>query len=620
MTTILVRKVNDHCHPDGDAFFRGRSTARPARVPGAMHRRLLLPVLGSALLLLAAPAPAAPVVRGQHKLDRALRAALSRLHEREHAAPVLVVVDATPYTRAAAIAIGEALHALSQGRPVPASEWRLARLGERAGDAEPAAAALSAGLQRLLAEPQREVSTLAALRRTLRTFSARDGLVVYLADWHFEDDEGLEKLVRRLKRRGQTLSVVGSEAAFGRGWNDGFDAFGREAHRDRIGRDPFRGTRARPWHGGETAYPHVPWRFGGAGWETAFPRAPGLPGLRALLGGAKAKDADDARWPEDVRERLRALDAGRPRTLLRYPLPSSFGPYALMRAAEETGGRYVLWSWNAGGRVAVRYDYARCDRFAPDLRARGAILRDVRRRPLARALAQAWHALADDGVARITPPLAPGLGSSREIAEASASPLPLAWPTRAQHGEFVRRAAKMREAAERARALLDRAIDDAGEPDDAVDRRYLADAHLIAHVARVQAFSLGEALAAAKDLPDDAFDADDTHPGLRPVVWIPETPPGRAPAARNVPIHDDEAGAAVLAQRRDHRARYRRTPFGELVRRNAVHTYELTRYRTIEPPRGGLSGTPSFSDRDDAPSPPTPPGGGSGGGGPTSGG
>ena len=33
------------------------------------------------------------------------------------------------------------------------------------------------------------------------------------------------------------------------------------------------------------------------------------------------------------------------------------------RLAGMTGGRYVLWSWNPGGRSMVDYDYARCDLF-----------------------------------------------------------------------------------------------------------------------------------------------------------------------------------------------------------------------------------------------------------------
>ena len=64
------------------------------------------------------------------------------------------------------------------------------------------------------------------------------------------EDKGIGKLraVAYLKKRGHSLSVVGSEAAFGRGWNDGFfagptgvrDPKGGGTYDARIGRDPFR--------------------------------------------------------------------------------------------------------------------------------------------------------------------------------------------------------------------------------------------------------------------------------------------------------------------------------------------------------------------------------------------
>ena len=70
----------------------------------------------------------------------------------------------------------------------------------------------------------------------------------------------------------------------------------------------------------------------------------------------------------------------------RYPLPSSFGPYALSRAAAETGGRYVLWSWNRTGRTTLLYDDVRCDLLAPDLRDRETIRADAIKRPLPGAI------------------------------------------------------------------------------------------------------------------------------------------------------------------------------------------------------------------------------------------
>lgn len=564
-----------------------------------------------AVLLLAAAVHASPVVRRQRTLPGALRAALTPLRGRSRPAPVLLVVDATPYTKAAAEVIGNALHDLNAD--FPRGSWRIARLGARPGDPQPAPAALSVALPGILDKPNEDISTLRALRATLRGFRESGGVVVYLADWRFEDDEGLERVVAALRRQRQTLSVVGSEAAFLRGWNDGFSPFGLEEYDDRIGRNAFRTKKRIPWHGGETAYVHVPQRFGGAGWDTLFLRRRRLP---SLFG------PDGPRGPEDLRERLGHMHEKSEGGSFRYPLPSSFGPYGLMRIADATGGRYVLWAWNRSGRATVTYDYTRCDRFAPDLRSRAAILRDVRRRPLARALNRAWHLVADVDLAEITPSFDDAAAVPLELARTGGEMrLNFSWPRREDHQQFLRRVDRVLDATDRALHVLDHAIHAAGEPDDPVDRRYLADAHLFHHVLLVQRFSLGEARTLAKEVDKDAWDGKDA-PGLSRVTWIPETPVDGKPAMAHDRHRDKALGKRVLEERGRLLVRYRGTPFGEQARRNRVCTWEPARVAKMTSKPGGMGETPAFSDRDDPPPtqpPPTPPGGSSGGG-PTSGG
>ena len=44
---------------------------------------------------------------------------------------------------------------------------------------------------------------------------------MYLCDWRFEDDFQVDALAADLAERKIVLSVVGTEAAFGRAWTDG---------------------------------------------------------------------------------------------------------------------------------------------------------------------------------------------------------------------------------------------------------------------------------------------------------------------------------------------------------------------------------------------------------------
>ena len=510
------------------------------------------------LLLSCSLSHAGPTIRGQRSLEPALETAMA------DAERVLFIVDATPYTKAELEEIGIALQEIER-----TGSFRIAVLGDAPSTAKRSAGALTPLLPRLLDEPRRHGNTFRALHKTLANYT-EPGAVVYLADWHFEDDQRPEGLLAKLRARRQTFSVVGSEAAFGRGWNDGFSWTGQPEFEDRIGKNPWRAGKA-PWHGGETAYNHLPHRFGGTGWQTEFP-------LR-MEGG------------EDLLQRLREGKLKKP-SMTRFPLPSAFGPYALTRICHETGGRYVLWSWNRAGRGNIEYDYARCELFAPDLRSRKAIRADIAKRPLARALNAAWEELAGSrsGLVLISPALEPTKRSE---------PILLSWPGKASHDDFLRAAEKALRVYDRTLKILDRPIRKAGQPKDAIDRRYLADAHLLQFIVRAQRFSLGAAFELAKTVKEDAWQGE-RFPALQPIPADPRS--------------------EIMKQRAEHLERYRGTPFGEQVRRNRVDRYKLvTREMPNRPAKGNLGNTPAFSER--TPRDPTPPAGGSSGGsGPSSGG
>ncbi len=546
-------------------------------------------------LLLAAPGPptaSATVVRGQTDLARAMKIAAGSARE------ILVVVDVTPYT-----ARREAeIRAAAAGLGAPC---RLVRLGEAPG-----------GM--VFSMPSDVGGTIPALRRSLKGFS--DGAAVYLADWHFEDDETLEGFIEDLRRRRVVLGVVGSEAAFGRGWNDGFfpphrgtpDARGRiRLYDEGISRSPFEEGDA-PWHGGDTAYPHQPFRYA-LRWQTVFPAErrppPAWAGGGARTGERRAGGGGGARGgEEDLRERLRSVQED---AVHRYhfPLPSGFGPYGLMRAAAETRGRYVLWSWNPEGRSDVTYDYARCNLFAPDLRDRRSIL--VESRPLAAALMRAWHRVASDRVrvASVTPPLGARGRRPAEMAEtAPGGFVPEHWDDRDDYEHFLDVVPETIEAIDGAVGDLERALLRTGSSADAVDRRYRADADLFRHTLLVHRFQLAEALAAARPLGPDAWRDPGLVPGLEPGWCIAGERVEDAP-------WDPGAAARLLADRRRMLETYRGTPFGEMVRRNSVHTFRLV-WRPVAKGDPSARGTPAESSGGHGPAT----GGGSRGGGPTTGG
>jgi hypothetical protein len=578
-------------------------------------------------LLAAAPAYAQEVpsardvvVRRMDRLVDALVAATAPASGR-HAQhrEVAIIVDVTPYTAAWEGALSEALMRL-EVKAQRVTAWRMAPLGGRWCKPSRSALGLIPRLGWALARETPSENTMLDLQRTLAGFQARGGVVVYLADWHFEDDHRLEQLVASLRRRRQVFSVVGSEAAFTRAWNDGFfprvggelSTSGGSARYDpRIGRNPFGAREAHaPWHGGETAYPHYPSYFHGVGWQCEFTvddREEDRP---------QAVHTDRRRVLEDLKERLRQTGAAAPEGAASYPLPSTFGPYGLMRLAAETGGRYVLWSWNPRGRSNVTYAYDRCNLFPPDLRARRDIRADLNRRPLARTLLKAWHVVADRkvAIARISPPIDEDGRTPREMREVRSRHCTcFAFEERTQLQTFLRDTPVVLAGLDRALTMIDAKLERTPAREDEVDRRLLADAHLFRHILAIQRFSLGEVLAVAKRIGRDAWD----RPDKIPCIWddpylVRESDPDHV-VPRVTWVHDPVRGEQLAAERRFLLRRYAGTPFAELVSRNEVKCYRFGWGQKFPDDRGRGFRNPSESNAKKKDAPVTPPPGGSSG-------
>jgi len=556
------------------------------------------------------------VIRGKRTLDEALAATVTETLASKTHETILFIVDVTPYTGAARGRLAQALASLDD----PSREgmsWRIARLGDAPTPAVSQPSSLGALLDTVFSRETPVQATIPALDRTVTALPEEGAIVVYLADWHFEDDIRLERFIRRLRKTGHVFHVIGSEAAFTRGWNDGLfppnrgerlsDGF-RRLYADGIGRSPF-GPQVEEsaWHGGDTAWPHLPLYFGGRDFLTQFPvRLAPPPGLRDPV-------------PEDLEEREGgSRPKGKGRTYY-FPLPSGFGPYPLMRAAAVTGGRYVLFSWNPTGRSDLVYDYSSCNLFAPDLRPRAEILADVRRRPLARALIRAWHWITEVeiGVATVTPPLTADLSCPIPMGEAlSTEQLDFSWARPTEHKRFLKAARICAQDLASAIDTLDRGLQ-AGVKDE-VDRRYYADATLLRHILLVKRFHVLEALGAAEDLDrHSAWLQMPLQPLLRSKTFIKRASGSDRMLPERVRLFRQDLGAQVLRERKELLVKYAGTPYAELVGRNRVLGYEVV-WRDLTPKKGRARKAPAES-RGTGPTT-TPPGGGSMPGGPTTGG
>jgi hypothetical protein len=584
----------------------------------------------SPLPLLAGDTPPARnvVVRGGKDLaDLLARATADAWRDPAKIRPVAFVVDVTPFTQLAHVELKLGLDRLGDKVLSLDGKWRIAPLGGSLSKSVRHPSKLPTFVDRVLAKETHHVNTFRALSRTLSSFNDRGGVIVYLADWRFEDDERLEAFIDTLKKRGQSLRVIGSESCFARPFLDGLypEGYGTPLGRGQwkqfeegIGRNPFGPENPNaPTHTGDTAWQHIPIRWREPPWQTEFhARLPEalLSRLRRYARERKARGESD---PEDLLARLPKPDQTDREENYFYPLSSAWGSYGLMRACAETSGHYYLWSFNPFGRSEIRYDYSRCNQFPPDLRPRKTIHAEIPARPLAAALVKAWHHLASSQV-RVAD-ASPQLKRDLRTAQPKEQPygenwLRWTWHERADRQMFLARAPRHLAAMDSAIWLLKGAVATVKPKDDA-DARYKADAELLLAITTFLRFELAEAIAAAEKATGDLWTDPNLVPGLTTETFIPRERDPAAVRGHDVKLHHPDEGPRMIEVYRTHLRRYGGTPFGELVARNDVNTYRVVRRPTSvgKPDKK----TPSQSN-DPGKGTPTP--GGSGGAGPSTGG
>jgi hypothetical protein len=596
------------------------------------------------------------VVRGKTTLDLAIRAAVPPTAAGAPAPLVAIVVDVTPNVVQRGNSLMSTLRRLRDD-PGFAREIRLTAIGRSLGAAADSPVEFTRDIAAALEAETPVLNTMSELRKSLASLRG-PAVAVYVCDWRFEDDFHVDALAAELVRREIVLSVVGTEAAFGRAWTDGSvgpaDCIaGRTPitgeYFPGIGRSPFgKPVADAPWHGGDAAYPPVPYRFHEFLWRTEFQK----PARQVVLGAppdvapggmdepveppgddpAMGEPAEEPETPEDLGARLGLPSladlADSART---YPIPSGFGPYGLMRLAAVTGGRYVLWSWNPGGRARVTYDYGRCNLFGPDLRARERILLEIRTDPLAAATLAAWHALlAADGVVEQTPPLEKDGRTARAIDDVHASTdFSFIWPNLSQWKQFRKSLARSQTPVATARRLLETALSSQKEADGDVGRRRQADALLLLFTVQVLEFELNELDLATRDVKPDLWRT--TPKGKTPGVGSRDFIRGAANpleelgfeigSAMDAPALDPAAGDRITKARKQHLERFRGTPFAAQVELADISTYRVVEWEEGKAPTRGGSPSESGGVKPGAGLPSPPPGAGStGGGAPTTGG
>jgi hypothetical protein len=580
------------------------------------------------------------VVRSKAEFGEALEAALHPLLAEAANRSVLLVLDVSPNVRKNRAKLIAGVRGLAE-RFGGVSTWRLARLGEPAGDEHPDVGSLSAEIGDALGDDTPALSTIGALQETLKRSKVRDTAVVYVNDWRFEDDAELEKLIKDLKRATSALSVVGTEAAFARAWNDGWvsdderfdlsDPSGMNIrdYYEEIGRSPFaKGDHEAPWHGGDTAYPHAPYRYHVFLWQYEFQEYD----FDFAESDVEIPSFEDGKIPfEELERRLKGkgLDPlgkgpGEPEPpsedASRYfPIPAAYGPYGLMRAAGETGGRYVLWSWNPGGRRQVHYEYSRCNLFPPDLRPRKEILKALRKNLPAAAMISAWNVLEEvpDTVVRHNAPLKKNLRTPRPLDRfPPGASMSFTWDDKGKYREYRRIAGDAVARLDEAAKILDRALEKSPPvPEDALARRYRADAELFRHVIRVVRFEIAEGLADTAKLPKNAWSNGNRIPGVSGRTWIRQGLDPEKVRLTDVTPRDAAEGQEVLAERKRILDHYRGTPFAEIVGLNDVEPLHFTWWD-----RGGTMPDLGRSPTESTGKPrPGAPGAPSTGGGPTTG-
>lgn len=569
------------------ALFALLAIAQPALAKDQPKRK------GKPLSVFVSPTASEVVVRRQQDLGVALQIALSRVKGLTPASNVAIVIDSTEASRQAKPAIAAALASLSALANRPQA-WQVGGLGGGlcAPVKDPALLEPSLETAMLRKATPPPLDTLGCLLRAARKATGTDGVVLYLAHARFEDGVDLEGFIAAMKDEHRTLCVVGPEAAFERPWSDpvpGLDDRVRGFYGEKLpgaGTSPFEADDPEaPWRSGDTAFPHGPYRFSVlVRWDLEF------------------------RVPYDYRTKERR--PADPFAEAKYPAPSSFGAYGLMRAAGATGGCYVLWSWTQSDGPSNPFDYVRCNDLGPDLRSRSEIADELPRRPLAIALLDAWNTLAASGIADTTPPrYATRPATMRESRGGDVCYLIGIYAKPSDRDADVAGVTQQRDLLDRVLNSIGRALTDAGPPKDGIDRRYLADVELLEHALRTMRFRTNEFLLGIVAIPKSAWGRKaGRDPHLVDESWIRPSVGDKPWTVEDVALADPAAGAKLLADRRAFLEKYKGTPYAAIVERNYVWAFKLGDIgRTTG--GGSLPSTPhGKGSSSGAPAPPPGPG------------
>ena len=171
------------------------------------------------------------VVRGKKTLSCAIRAAMPTAAPGSPAPLVALVIDVTPNVVRRGEALRSTLARLRDDVARSRRELRVTSIGKSLGAAVKSPDDLDKNVKAVLKKETPIVNTMLELRKSLASLR-EPAVAVYLCDWRFEDDYQVDALAAELADRKVVLSVVGTEAAFGRAWTDGSVVGRRSSLRD----------------------------------------------------------------------------------------------------------------------------------------------------------------------------------------------------------------------------------------------------------------------------------------------------------------------------------------------------------------------------------------------------
>ncbi len=320
----------------------------------------------------------------------------------------------------------------------------------------------------------------------------------------------------------------------------------------------------------------------------------------------------------------------------RFPVPSGFGYYALATLSWSSGGRCFVYNFRAPGARGKSqdphvelYDLGFLNLFAPDLRPRSDVLKDLEKDPRAKMILKIWELLSDEEAAVILDKPSLEKGSS------GLSPRPL-MPVRSVLDiepilETEEHLQTSKEVANEHLKRIEKALDmwktevrkDVPPPREPLGRRIEADFDLLGFQLLKMRFHWGEVMAAYSRITPD--DVDGRH---RTIVLPFPIAMGAVPPKERITLGDplrETMLKEAMATGRHVTDKYRGTPWALVVEKGGFfsaspHTDDIRPY--APPPREPPSGESEKPPPKPPPPPPPPPKGerpSSAGDGPTTG-